>query len=157
MAVFRPVSSAEHESEHSPPVLFPLGRKLIKLIKISRSQTHVWHLSGPTTAHAHKHPGAHTLLPSLYSATFKLLNTSDLLRHKPLVMAALPASLSARLFPVALASTGVFKGGCRPPTHASLGFPFHFSLFVTSSLNLQGGWHVWCDCHLLRQSSGGHG
>ena len=109
MAVFRPVSSAEHESEHSPPVLFPLGRKLIKLIKISRSQVHVWHLLGLTTAHAHKHPGAHTLLPSLYSATFKLLNTSDLLRHKPLVMAALPASLSARLFPFTLASTGVLR------------------------------------------------
>ena len=35
-------------------------------------------------------------------------------------------------------------------------FPFHFSLFVASSLNLWGRWHVWSDCHLLRQSSGGH-
>ena len=26
--------------------------------------------------------------------------------------------------------TGVFEGGCRPSTHSSLGFPFHFSLFV---------------------------
>ena len=154
MAVFRLASSSGHESERSPPVLFPLGRKLIKLIKISRSQVCVWHLSGLTTAHAHKHPGAHTLLPSLYSATFKLLNTSDLLRCKPFVMAVSPASLSVRLFPFTPAYTGVFKGGCRPLTYVSLGFPFHFSLFITSSLNLQGG---WSDCHLLRRSSRGHG
>ena len=32
--------------------------------------------------------------------------------------------------------TGVFEDGCRPLTHSSLGFPFHFSLFVASSLNL---------------------
>ena len=38
-----------------------------------------------------------------------------------------------------------------PLTHFSLGFPFHFS--VGSSLNLWGWWHVWFDCHLLRQSS----
>ena len=31
---------------------------------------------------------------------------------------------------------GVFKGGCRPSTHSSLGFPFHFSL--NSSLNRSG-------------------
>ena len=53
--------------------------------------------------------------------------------------------------------TGVFGGGCQPLTHSSLGFPFHFSLFVASSVNLWGWWHVWSDCHLLRQSSGGHG
>ena len=41
--------------------------------------------------------------------------------------------------------------------HSSLGYPFHFSLFVASSLNLWGGWHVWFDSHLLRQSCGGHG
>ena len=51
--------------------------------------------------------------------------------------------------------TGVFEGGCWPLMHSSLGFPFHF--FVASSLNLWGWWHVWSDCHLLRQSSGEHG
>ena len=35
-------------------------------------------------------------------------------------------------------STWVFEGGCRRLTHASLGFPFHFSLFVASALNLWG-------------------
>ena len=34
------------------------------------------------------------------------------------------------------APTGVFQGGCQPSTHSSLGFPFPFSLFVASSLNL---------------------
>ena len=53
--------------------------------------------------------------------------------------------------------TGVFKSGCRPSTHSILGFPFHFSLFVASSLNLWGWWHVWSDCPVLRLSSGGHG
>ena len=53
--------------------------------------------------------------------------------------------------------TGVFEGGCGPSTHFSLGFPFHFSLFVVISLNLWRWWHVWSDFHLLRQSSGGHG
>ena len=37
------------------------------------------------------------------------------------------------------------------------GFPFHFLLFVASSLNLWGWCHVWSDRHLLRQSRGGHG
>ena len=37
--------------------------------------------------------------------------------------------------------TGVFKGGCQPLTHSSLGFPFHFSLFVASSLNLMKTHH----------------
>ena len=40
------------------------------------------------------------------------------------------------------APTGVFEGRYRPLTHSSLGFPFHFSLFVASSLNLWGWWHV---------------
>ena len=53
--------------------------------------------------------------------------------------------------------TEVFEGGYRPLTHSSLGFPFHFSLFVASSLNLWGWWYVWSDCHLLRQSSRGYG
>ena len=53
--------------------------------------------------------------------------------------------------------TEVFEGGCRPSTHASLGLPFHVLYFVASSLNLWGWWHVWSDCHLFRQSSGGHG
>ena len=39
--------------------------------------------------------------------------------------------------------TGVFEGGCGPLIHSSLGFPFYFSLFVASSLNLLGWWHVW--------------
>ena len=34
--------------------------------------------------------------------------------------------------------TGVFGGGCQPLTHSSLGFPFHFSHFVASSVNLLG-------------------
>ena len=50
--------------------------------------------------------------------------------------------------------TGVFEGIYRPWIHCTLDFPFHFSLFVASSLNLWGWWHVWSDCHLLRQSSG---
>ena len=33
--------------------------------------------------------------------------------------------------------TGVSEGGCWPLTYSSLGFPFHFSLFVASSLNLR--------------------
>ena len=33
-------------------------------------------------------------------------------------------------------STDVLEGGCWTSTHASLGFPFHFSLFVASSLKL---------------------
>ena len=41
--------------------------------------------------------------------------------------------------------------------HFCMGFPFHFSLFVASWLNLWRWWHVWSDCHLLRQSSRGHG
>ena len=54
-------------------------------------------------------------------------------------------------------STGVFEGGCWPLTHSSLGFPFHFSLFVAISLNLRWWWHVWSDFHFLKQSSGEHG
>ena len=53
--------------------------------------------------------------------------------------------------------TWVFEGGCRPFKHFSLGFPFHSSLFVARSLNLWGWLHMWSDCHLLRQSCGGHG
>ena len=49
--------------------------------------------------------------------------------------------------------TGDFEGGCWPSTHSSLGFPFHFSLFVASSFNLCRWWYMWSDCHLLRQSS----
>ena len=52
---------------------------------------------------------------------------------------------------------GVFESGCWPLTHCSLGFPFHFSLFVAGSMNPSGWWHVWSDCHLLRQSSRRHG
>ena len=53
--------------------------------------------------------------------------------------------------------TWVFECGCRPLTCSSLGFPFHFLLFVASSSNLSGWWCVWSDCHLLRQTSGEHG
>ena len=68
-------------------------------------------------------------------------------------MVALSASLSAQLFPFTLAcsgrtTTGVFEGGCWPWTHSVLGFPFHVSLFVVSSLNLWGWWYMWSDCHL---------
>ena len=31
------------------------------------------------------------------------------------------------------------------------------TLFAASSLNLWRWWHMWSDCHLLRQSSGGQG
>ena len=37
-----------------------------------------------------------------------------------------------------------------------LGFPFHFLITVASLFNLWGWWHVWSDCHLLKQSSVGH-
>ena len=69
-----------------------------------------------------------------------LLNTSDLPRRKPLVMAACPASLPCLLghFPSirrvqSSTPTGDFEGGCRTLTHASMGFPFHFRPFVASS------------------------
>ena len=52
---------------------------------------------------------------------------------------------------------GGLEGECRPSTHFSLGFPFHYSLFVATSWNLWGWRHVRSDCHLLRQSSVGHG
>ena len=39
-------------------------------------------------------------------------------------------------------STGIFKGGCRPLTHSSLGFPFHFSFFV-AKLCLLNLWRWW--------------
>ena len=81
---------------------------------------------------------------------------------KPLVRVAFPAIVSARSFLFTPACSRqcthrVFEGGCWPLTHSSLGgFPFHFSLFVASSLNLWERWLVWSDCHLWRQSSGGH-
>jgi len=49
----------------------------------------------------------------------------------------------------AVQPTGAFGGGSRPSTHSSLGFPFHFSLFIASSLNLWWWWHVWSDYHLF--------
>ena len=52
---------------------------------------------------------------------------------------------------------GVFEWERRPSTHFSLGFPFHYSLFVATSWNLWGWRHVRSDCHFLRQSSGRHG
>ena len=69
--------------------------------------------------------------------------------YKSLVRAALPPVYLLGHFPSlrhvqGSTPTGVFEGGCQPLTHFSLGFPFHFSLFVASSLNLS-------------QSIGGHG
>ena len=51
----------------------------------------------------------------------------------------------------------VFKGGCQPLTHSTLGFPFHFSHFVVSPLTMWWWYGMCCQCHLMRQSSGGHG
>ena len=81
------------------------------------------------------------------------------LRRKPLVMVAFPASLSTWSFPLTPAwtgqySMGVIRNGCQTLTHSSLGFPFHFTHFIASSLNLWGWWYVWSD--LLRQSSRDH-
>ena len=72
-------------------------------------------------------------------------------RHSVSSVVSLHSGMSRAVF------TGVFEGGCRPSTYFSLGFPFHFSLFVASLLNLWEWWHVWSDWHLLRQSIGGHG
>ena len=57
-------------------------------------------------------------------------------------------------------ATAFCKGGRWTLTHATLSFPFHFSLFVTRSLTLRGWWHVWsvtpwdntaeCMCHCLK-------
>ena len=68
----------------------------------------------------------------------KLLNTSNLLRSKPLVRVALPASLldchSPSLWHVQGSTpTGVFKGGCCLLTNSSRGSPFQFLFFVASS------------------------
>ena len=52
--------------------------------------------------------------------------------------------------------TGFLEGGCRTLTYASLGFPFHFSLFVAGSLNLWEWWSALSDCHLWRQPNGQH-
>jgi len=71
----------------------------------------------------------------------KLLNTSDHLICKPIVVVALCDQGSTWT-----TSPGVFEGGCQTLTHASLGFPFHFSLFVASSRSLREWWHVWPDC-----------
>ena len=91
----------------------------------------------------------------------KLHNTSDLPRSKPLVRIALPTSLNLLCHFRSLrhvqgsTPTEVFDGGWQPLTHSSLGFPLHLSVFVASSLNLWGWWHVWSDCQLLRQFSMG--
>ena len=52
-------------------------------------------------------------------------------------MVALPASPSAQSFAFTQACPGhphVFKGGCRTLTHATLGFPFHFSLVTMCNI-----------------------
>ena len=60
-----------------------------------------------------------------------------LLRHKPLVMVASPTCQSTWSFPLILAYQWQYIHRIRSlqswMTHASLGFPFHFSLFVASS------------------------
>ena len=52
-------------------------------------------------------------------------------KRATIVRVALPASLSARSFPITPACsgkyTGVFEGGCQSLMHSSLAFPFHFS------------------------------
>ena len=69
----------------------------------------------------------------------KLLNTLDLPRRKPLVRDALPASLSAWSFPFIPACLGQYnhrssrRWMSTSDTFQS-GFPFHFSLFIASSL-----------------------
>ena len=63
-----------------------------------------------------------------------------LTRRKPLLMVSpvyLPGHFLSLWHVQGSTSTGVFDGGCRTLTHASLGFAFHFSLFVASSLNLR--------------------
>ena len=78
---------------------------------------------------------------------FQLLNTSDLLRCKPLMMDALPASLSAQSFSFTPACPGQYlhssfeRRRLTIDIYTSLGFPFYSSLFVASSLNLWGRWH----------------
>ena len=66
-------------------------------------------------------------------------------------MAAFLAKVSARSFPLTLARAGhrqeYWEVIERPPlSHASLGFPFHHSLFVTSLLNPYGGRYVFSGC-----------
>ena len=100
----------------------------------------------------------------------KLLNASDdLPRRKPQVVAALtPASLytyiysiiflHSGMYRVVYISTRVFEDGCRIFSD-TCSLDFHFSLFVASSMNLWGWWHMRSDCNLstvLWQSSGGH-
>ena len=80
-----------------------------------------------------------------------------------LVRVALPASLFARSFTItAPACPGQY-------THRSFrrwvstidtfqsGLPIHFSFFAASPLNIWGWWHVWSNCHILKQSSGWEG
>ena len=81
----------------------------------------------------------------------KLLNTLDLPRRKPLMRVASHANVSAQAFPLLPACPGQY-------THRSFrrwmstidtfqsGLPI--PLFVASSSNLWGWWHVWSDCHL---------
>ena len=71
------------------------------------------------------------------SYCLKLLNASDLPRHSPVVMAAFPASLSARSFPLSPACLGHSKVAVEHRhTGASLDFPFCFGRFVSNPLNL---------------------
>ena len=93
----------------------------------------------------------------------KLISTKDLPRRKPFLMAALPASLYARPFPFTPAcpqqnihrslrmltsNVGICQSGLPIPL-----MPFCSKL--NESVRMMA--YVWSDCHLLRQSSEGHG
>ena len=89
----------------------------------------------------------------------KLLNFPDLPRSRPLVSVAMAANLSTRSFPF----TPVCPGQCTHrnfrrwvSTIATIQSELPILLLVANSLNLWGRLHVWSDCHLFRQSSGGH-
>ena len=69
---------------------------------------------------------------------------------KPLVMIALPTSLSAGSFPFSLAcprqyTHRSFQRWMLTRTHSSLDLLFHFSIFVATSLNLWGWSRAWSD------------
>ena len=84
------------------------------------------------------------------------------LRRKPLVMVAVPVSLSARPFPLNPTCLGQYlhsvlrKWTSNIETYASLGVPFHcYFLFAASLLSLWGWRHTWPDshCQFLRHSN----
>jgi len=88
-----------------------------------------------------------------------ILNTSDLPRSKPLVRAALPASLSARSFPFTPVCPGQYTnrsfGRWMSTVDTFQSGLNSITLFtVCSKLIDSWGWcHVWSDCHLLKDKS----